>query len=58
MGQMMAGGVPMQHLQHEELHGGHGREHAVAPGGIPDLATQRENGTGLQQRGPLAGKPL
>jgi hypothetical protein len=58
MGQMTAGGVSMQNLQQEELHDGDRREHTVSPCGIPDLATQRENGTGLQQRGPLAGEAL
>ena len=58
MGQMPAGGVPTQNLQQEELQGGDRREDAVALASIPDLATHRENGIGLQQRGPLACKPL
>src|SRR6266511_3877540 len=58
MGQMTAGGVAIQNLQQEELHGRDRREHAVAPPGIADLATHRENSFGLQQRGPLACKSL
>src|SRR5215510_8694745 len=58
MGQMAAGGVTMQDLQQEELHGGDGREDAVAPPGIADLATGCENRFGLQQRGPLACQAL
>jgi hypothetical protein len=53
VGQMAAGGVTVQHLQEEELHGDDWREHAVTPCGIPDLATPREDGVGLQPRGPL-----
>jgi hypothetical protein len=48
----------VQNLPQEELHGGDWREHVVAPRGIPDLATQRENGVGLQQRGPLGSEAL
>jgi hypothetical protein len=44
MGQMTAGGVAVQNLPQEELHHGHGREHAVAPPGIAHLATHREHG--------------
>src|SRR5262249_14537325 len=58
MGQMAAGGVAVQNLQQEYLHGGDRREHTVAPRRIPDLATHRENGVRLQPRGPLACKPL
>ena len=58
MGQMAAGGVAMQNLQQEELHGGDWREHAVAPRGIPDLPAHRQDGFGLQQHGPLAGEAL
>src|SRR5688572_15659457 len=58
MRQMAARGVPVQDLQQEELHGGDGREHAVAPPGIADLATDGENGVRLQQRRPLTCKPL
>ncbi len=48
MGQMTAGGVAMQNLQQEELHGGDRREHAIAPGGIPDLTAHGQEGFGLQ----------
>jgi hypothetical protein len=58
MGQMTAGGVAMQHLQQEEVYGGDRREHAVAPGGIPDLTAHRQNGFGLQQHGPLTCEAL
>jgi hypothetical protein len=58
MGQMTAGRVAMENLQQKELHGGDWREHTVSPRRIPHLATQRENGVGLQQRGPLACKPV
>jgi hypothetical protein len=55
---MTARGVPMQDLQQEELHGGDGREHAVAPAGIAHLAAHRQDGFGLEQQGPLAGEAL
>src|SRR6266699_812977 len=58
MGQMAAGGVAMQNLQQEYLHGGDRREDAVAPPGIPDLAAHREDSVGLQQRGPLVREAL
>jgi hypothetical protein len=35
MGQMTAGGVTMQNLQQEGLHGGDRREHAIAPAVYP-----------------------
>jgi hypothetical protein len=47
MGQMAAGRVAVQHLQQEEVHGGDGREDAVAPAGIPNLAAHRQDGVGL-----------
>jgi hypothetical protein len=58
MGQMAAGGVAMQDLQQEELHGRDRRQHAVAPGGIPNLTAHGQNGFGLQQHGPLASEAL
>jgi hypothetical protein len=58
MGPMPAGGVPVQNLPQAQRHRGDGREHAVAPRRIPHLATHRENGGGLQQRGPLASQAL
>jgi hypothetical protein len=47
MGQMTAGRVAVQNLEQEQLHDGDWREQAVAPRGIPDAATHRENGVGL-----------
>jgi hypothetical protein len=43
MGQMATGRVAVQHRQEEELDGGDGREHAVAPGGITDLFTRADD---------------
>ena len=54
MGEMAAGGVAMQNLQQEYLYGGGRREDAVAPCCIPALTAHREDGVGLQQRGPLS----
>jgi hypothetical protein len=48
MGQMTTGGVAVQHLQEDYLHGGHRREQAVAPRGIPNLAAHGEDSFGLQ----------
>jgi hypothetical protein len=48
MGQMTAGGVAMQNLPQEEVHGGDGREHAIASGHIPDLTTHGKDGVGWQ----------
>src|SRR5919198_3394595 len=42
MRQMTAGGVAMQDLQQEELHGSDRREHTVAPCGLPDLTAHGE----------------
>jgi hypothetical protein len=47
MGQMTTGGIARQNLHQEELHGGDGREDAVTPAGIPDLAAHRHDGFGL-----------
>src|SRR5687768_1752529 len=55
---MTAGGVAMQNLPQEELHGRDRRQHAVAPCGIPDLTAYGEDSFGLQQYGPLAGEAL
>jgi len=51
-----AGGVALQNLPAEAQHGGDRREPAVAPSGIADRATPRENRFGLPQRGPLTGE--
>jgi hypothetical protein len=46
MGQMATGRVAVQHLSQEELDGGDGREHAVAPRRVPPLAARGEDGFG------------
>jgi hypothetical protein len=51
VGQMTAGGVAMQNLSQEALHGGDRRQYAVAPPGIADLGTGCENRVRSQQRG-------
>jgi hypothetical protein len=56
MGQMAAGGVAMEKLSQAERHRGNRREHAIAPGGIPDLTAQGKDRFGLQQRGPRTGE--
>jgi hypothetical protein len=53
MGQMTAGGVAMQNLSQEELHGRDRRQHAVAPGGIASRLTRADDGFRLQQSRPL-----
>jgi hypothetical protein len=58
MGEMTPGGMAMQNLQQEELYRSDRREHAVAPGGLPDLTAHRQDGFGWQQDGPLAGEAL
>jgi hypothetical protein len=55
---MTTGGMALQNLSQEGLHRRDRREHAVAPGGIPDLTTYRQDSVGLQQHGPLAGEAL
>jgi hypothetical protein len=45
----------MPHLPQEELPGGDGRAHTVAPGRIADLTASREDGCGWQPPGLLAG---
>jgi hypothetical protein len=48
MGQMAAGGIAMQNLSQEELHGRDWRQPTVASEGIPDLTARSQNGFGLQ----------
>jgi hypothetical protein len=48
----------MQNLSQEELYRGDGHEPTVPPRGRPDLTAHAQTGVGLQQRGPLACKPL
>ena len=55
---MAADRVTVPHLQQEEVHGGDGREDAVAPAGLPTLAAHRQDGFGLEQQSPLAGEAL
>jgi hypothetical protein len=55
MGPMAAGGGALEPLQPEEGHSRDRRAPAVAPPGLADLATSRENRVGWPPRGPLAG---
>jgi hypothetical protein len=53
MRHMAARGMAVENLSQEELQGGHGRQHAVAPGGIASLAAYRQNRVRLELGCPL-----
>src|SRR5215217_9080840 len=53
MRQMTAGGMAMQHLEEQELEGGHGRQYTVAPGGIAGLLPRANDGFRLPRGRPL-----
>ena len=50
---MTARGVAVQHLEQEELDGGRGRQHAVAPGGLAGLLARRHHRVRLALGRPL-----
>jgi hypothetical protein len=55
LGPRAAGGVALEQRSQEERPRGHRREPASAPGGIPALTAQGQEGVGWQPRGPRAG---